>query len=417
MANKCARLLRGSLGNRQLYRYLSEGPSFPGARTTWTEKLEFVTKDTVGAIPAYRVMDRKGAIIDPRENPNLPAETLLKMYKDMRMLNTMDKILYESQRQGRISFYMTNYGEEAMHIGSAAALTTADVVFGQYREAGVLMWRGFTPQQFVDQCYGNIDDLGKGRQMPVHYGSRELNFITISSPLGTQMPQAAGAAYALKGTGRVVICYYGDGAASEGDAHAAFNFAATLECPVIMFCRNNGYAISTPIKDQYRGDGIAARGPAYGVHTLRVDGNDVLAVYNATKMAKDYCIEHQKPVVVEAMAYRLGHHSTSDDSTAYRSKDEVDKWATTDNPATKLKIYLMKKGLWTEEDEKVFLKKARWDVLQAFSAGEKKLKPKWTECFRDVYKEMPSHIRKQMNEMEEHVKRYKEHYPVDQHAQ
>lgn len=101
----------------------------------------------------------------------------------------MDKILYESQRQGRISFYMTNYGEEAMHIGSAAALDPSDIVYGQYREVGVLVWRGFTPQQFVDQCYGNRDDLGKGRQMPVHYGSKELNFVTISSPLTTQVPQ------------------------------------------------------------------------------------------------------------------------------------------------------------------------------------------------------------------------------------
>lgn len=281
-----------------------EGPFFPGARTTWTEKLEFVTKSSYAPIPVYRVMDRKGAIINPSSEPTLPKSTLLKMYKDMRILNTMDKILYESQRQGRISFYMTNYGEEATHIGSAAALDLEDVVYGQYREAGVLVWRGFSLQQFVDQCYGNKDDLGKGRQMPVHYGARDLNFVTISSPLSTQMPQAVGAAYALKGKGRVVVCYYGDGAASEGDAHAAFNFAATLECPVILFCRNNGYAISTPVKDQYRGDGIAARGPAFGIHTLRVDGNDVFAVYNATRLAKDYCLKENKPVVIEAMAYR-----------------------------------------------------------------------------------------------------------------
>jgi len=112
-----------------------------------------------------------------------------KMYKCMTMLNTMDRILYESQRQGRISFYMTNYGEEGTHIGSAAALTNQDLVFGQYREAGVLMWREFSLDQFMNQCYGNHLDLGKGRQMPVHYGTKELGFVTISSPLGTQMPQ------------------------------------------------------------------------------------------------------------------------------------------------------------------------------------------------------------------------------------
>lgn len=203
-------------------------------------------------------MDRQGNIIIPEHEPKFSEETVVKMYKSMTLLGVMDKILYESQRQGervttifvlsycynffvgRISFYMTNYGEEAAHVGSAAALDISDIVYAQYREAGVLLWRGFSLQEFVDQCYGNKDDLGKGKQMPIHYGSKKLNFVTISSPLTVQMPQAVGSAYALKGKNRVVICYFGDGAASEGDAHAAFNFAATLECPVIFFCRNNG---------------------------------------------------------------------------------------------------------------------------------------------------------------------------------
>lgn len=159
------------------------------------------------------------------------------MYETMITLNVMDNILYESQRQGRISFYMTNYGEEGCQIGSAAALGKEDLIFAQYREAGVLMWRGYTLDDFLNQCYGNVADKGKGRQMPVHYGSRDLNFVTISSPLGTQLPQAVGAAYAYKRAGKkaCVVTYFGEGAASEGDAHAAFNFAATLACPVIFF--------------------------------------------------------------------------------------------------------------------------------------------------------------------------------------
>ncbi len=154
----------------------------------------------------------------------------------MITLNGLDLILYEAQRQGRISFYMTNYGEEA-YIGSAAGLDSKDMVFGQYRESGVLLYRGFTLDDLMNQCYSNEKDLGKGRQMPVHYGSKELNFQTISSPLGTQIPQASGAAYALKRTGQknCVMCYFGEGAASEGDFHAGLNFAATLECPVIFF--------------------------------------------------------------------------------------------------------------------------------------------------------------------------------------
>lgn len=248
-------------------------------------------------------MDKQGNT--SKDEPKLDKTFLQKMYKDMILLNVIDKILYESQRQGRISFYMTNYGEEATHIGSAAALDSNDIVYGQYREVGVLLWRGYTLKELISQCYGNVDDKGKGRQMPVHYGSKRLNFVTISSPLGTQIPQAVGAAYALKNQNCVVICYFGEGAASEGDAHAAFNFAATLDCPVIFFCRNNGYAISTHAKEQYRGDGIAARGPAYGINTLRVDGNDVFAVYNATKLARDFALNNKKPVIIEALTYRF----------------------------------------------------------------------------------------------------------------
>jgi 2-oxoisovalerate dehydrogenase E1 component alpha subunit len=183
---------------------------------------------------------------------------MIKMYKAMVTLSIMDQIMYDAQRQGRISFYMTNYGEEATHIGSAAALTPQDQIFGQYREAGTLLWRGFTLDNFMNQCYSNHFDLGKGRQMPIHYGSAQLAFQTISSPLGTQIPQAVGAAYSFKlnKKGLLSICYFGEGAASEGDAHAGMNMAATTRSPVIFFCRNNGYAISTPAKEQYRGDGI-----------------------------------------------------------------------------------------------------------------------------------------------------------------
>ena len=234
----------------------------------------------------------------------------------------MDRILYDAQRQGRISFYMTNYGEEAAQIGSISALRPDDLVFAQYREAGVILYRGYSIQNCCDQCCGNHDDLAKGRQMPVHYGSRDLNYVTISSPLTTQLPQAVGSAYAFKRAreDRVVIVYFGEGAASEGDAHAAFNFAATLRCPVIFFCRNNGFAISvslylgfdidsklfqTPTEDQYSGDGIASRAPGYGMMTIRVDGNDLMAVFNATAKAREIALAENRPVMIEAMTYRL----------------------------------------------------------------------------------------------------------------
>jgi 2-oxoisovalerate dehydrogenase E1 component alpha subunit len=177
----------------------------------------------------------------------------------------MDTILHNAQRQGRISFYMTHHGEEAIHMGSGSALQPQDYIFAQYREAGLLMWRGFTLEQFCNQCFSNDLDLGKGRQMPVHYGCRALNYQTISSPLGTQITHAVGAAYKFKldaldsnsektkdeAEAAISIVYFGDGAASTVDFHSGCNFAATLKTPMIFFCRNNGYAISTPVTGKY----------------------------------------------------------------------------------------------------------------------------------------------------------------------
>ncbi|KAJ3131650.1 hypothetical protein HDU90_008172 [Geranomyces variabilis] len=385
---------------------------FPGATGShYTEKMSF-NRDPK-AMSTYRVLDLEGNVIDPAQEPNLPKEVLLKMYKSMLTLNAMDLILYEAQRQGRISFYMTSYGEEATHMGSAAALKNDDVVYGQYREAGVLMYRGFTIEQFMNQCYSNARDFGKGRQMPVHYGSRELNFQTISSPLGTQLPQAAGSAYALKLSGKdaCVICYFGEGAASEGDFHAALNIASTTESPCLFFCRNNGYAISTPVKDQYRGDGIASRGQGYGMDTIRVDGNDALAVYNAVKEARRRAISDSRPVLIEALTYRVGHHSTSDDSSAYRPKTEVSDWIKQDSPIARFRKYLEKKGHWTADEEAAFKKSVRSQILKEFAAAEKIPKPSLDHMFTDVLAgEQPWNLKEQEAEMRSLVKEFPQHY-------
>lgn len=371
--------------------------------------------DNYPTIPIYRVIDADGNVLDSSQEPDLSQGILKKCFRDMVTINTLDKIMYESQRQGRISFYMTNFGEEASHIGSACALTNNDYVYAQYREAGVLLWRGWTLSQFIDQLYGNYDDEGRGKQMPVHYGSKKLNFVTISSTLATQIPQAVGSAYVLKrqpNNDRVVIVYFGDGASSEGDFHAALNFAATLECPVIFFVRNNGYAISTPVNEQYRGDGIASRGTGYGMAAIRVDGTDMLAVYNATKLAKDYCLKNNKPIILEAMQYRLGHHSTSDDSSAYRPTEELEIWNTVEHPINKLKNYLVKKGWFDEDEETLFVNSIRKQIMAQNQASEKKQKPDWREMFYDVYDDLPLNLRKQLKEMEDHVASHKEQYPL-----
>lgn len=155
-----------------------------------------------------------------------------------------------------------------------------------------------------------------------------------------------GAAYGFKlaKENRIAVTYFGDGASSEGDCHAALNFAATKDCPVLFICRNNGYAISTPTKEQYRSDGIASRGSAYGIPSMRVDGNDVIAVHVATRLAREFILKHNRPVLIEAMTYRQGHHSTSDDSTLYRDVDEIKMWTEELNPIDRTKKYLLVSG-------------------------------------------------------------------------
>ena len=182
-----------------------------------------------------------------------------------------------------------------------------------------------------------------------------MNICTVSSPLTTQLPQASGAGYKyrINGEDKVAVTYFGEGAASEGDFHPALNFAATLRCQTLFYCRNNMYAISTPIDDQYAGDGIAIRGIAYGMPTLRVDGNDIFAIYAATKQAREMIIRDKRPVLIEAMSYRIGDHSTSDFSAAYRTEEEMKKWKSLidnfSNPIHRLEKYLLNEGLITAD--------------------------------------------------------------------
>lgn len=338
------------------------------------------------------------------------------MYHHMLKLNNLDQVFYDAQRQGRISFYMTSFGEEATHIGAASALKPTDTIFAQYRETGTLLWRGFTLDQIAHQCFGTHEDLGKGRQMPVHYGSRELNFQTISSPLATQLPQAVGHAYAQKRekSDAITICFFGEGAASEGDFHAALNMSATLEAPVMFFCRNNGYAISTPVHDQYRGDGIAGRAAGYGVKTIRVDGNDLLAVHDATATAAAYIREHQKPCLVETMSYRVGHHSTSDDSTRYRAKEEIEHWQKENNPLARTRALLESMGIWNIDKEVETNKLYRQEVLAALTGAEHHPKPAVSQLFEDVYDTLPKHLQEQQAEWKQHMATYGSHYHLNE---
>ncbi|MBA0571713.1 hypothetical protein Golob_002088, partial [Gossypium lobatum] len=326
---------------------------FPGGKVIFSPEMRFLSESPSVYSQCYRVLDDNGQLISHSNFVPVGEEVAVKMYSNMVTLQTLDTIFYEAQRQGRISFYVTSIGEEAINIASAAALTSDDIVFPQYREPGVLLWRGFTLQEFANQCFGNKADYGKGRQMPIHYGCNKLNYFTVASTIATQIPHAVGAAYSLKMDKKdaCAVTYFGDGGTSEGDFHAAMNFAAVTESPVIFICRNNGWAISTPTSDQFRSDGIAVRGQAYGVRSIRVDGNDALAMYSAVHSARHMAINEHRPILIEAVTYRVGHHSTSDDSTKYRPANEIEWWRMARDPVTRFRKWIEINGWWGSEAE------------------------------------------------------------------
>lgn len=211
----------------------------------------------------------------------------------------------------------------------------------------------------------------------------------------------------------MVVAYFGEGAASEGDFHAALNMAATRSCPAVFICRNNGYAISTPTLDQYRGDGIASRGVGYGIETIRVDGNDLWAVREATKRAREMALQDGgKPVLIEALTYRVSHHSTSDDSFAYRARVEVEDWKRRDNPIIRLRKWMEHEGIWSEEREKEARARLKRDVMKAFKEAEGEKKPPVRTMFEDVYEEVTPDLRRQMGELKEILERYPDEYDL-----
>ncbi|KAI9164685.1 hypothetical protein LWI28_000288 [Acer negundo] len=387
---------------------------FPGGKVAFTPEMKFISESSEERVPCYRVLDDNGQLITSSSFVQVSEEVAKKMYTDMVTLQTMDTIFYEAQRQGRISFYATSVGEEAVTVASAAALTADDFIFPQYRESGALLWRGFSLQEFANQCFGNKADHARGRQMPIHYGSNKLNYFTVAATIATQLPHAVGAAYSLKMDGKdaCAVTYFGDGGTSEGDFHAALNFSAVLEAPVIFICRNNGWAISTPTSDQFRSDGAVVRGRAYGVRSIRVDGNDALAMYSAVHAARKMAIGEQRPILIEALSYRVGHHSTSDDSTKYRSVSEIEWWSAQD-PVTRLRKWIEFNGWWNDEDESELKSNMKNQMVHAIQIAEKTEKPSVADLFTDVYDVTPSNLREQENRLRETIQRHPQDYTPD----
>lgn len=361
---------------------------------------------TKAAMPApqitsdvFRVL-RDDGTLDPATDPKLADEHVVELYRAMVRTRVIDERLVVLQRQGRIGFHIGSLGEEATIIGSAAAARPQDWIFPCYREFGALLLRGMPLQRYVDNMFGNANDAVRGRQMPDHYTGRQYKFGSVSSPIGTQITQAVGFAWAakMKKDDLATLTYFGEGATSSNEFHCGMNFAAVFKAPTIFLCRNNGWAISVPASKQSASETFAEKAIAYGMPGVRCDGNDLFAVYATVRAAIARAAAGEGPTLVELLTYRLSGHSTSDDPKAYRKEQEVEGWKLKD-PVVRMRAYLQKKGLWSERQQAQLEEETDAALKACVKAAEETPAPSLESMFDDVFAEMPWHLREQRDEL------------------
>ncbi len=349
---------------------------------------------TLGAM--IRVLDDDGHLLDEDYESGLSIEALKKIYRWMVVARVFDERALALQRQGRLGTIAPLSGQEAAQVGSAWALQPADWMFPSYREHAVQAVRG---QRWVDilAYWGGNEE---GNRIP-----EGINNFTISIPIATQCLHAVGAAWAakLKGDRIATMVYFGDGGTSEGDFHEAMNFAGVFQCPVVFFCQNNQYAISLPREKQTASETIAQKAIAYGFSGVQVDGNDVLAVYQVTKQALEKARAGGGPTLIEAITYRLQHHTTADDWTRYRSKEEVEEWKRKD-PITRFRKYLEREGFWGPKDEEKIWEEAKAEIAKVVEEYEKMPERDVEEIFKYTYAEMPWNLKEQLEDLRAYLK-------------
>lgn len=353
-----------------------------------------------------RVLDDDEKAVGPW-NPELDATMLRAMLRSMALTRAFDDRMFRAQRQGKTSFYMKSLGEEAVAVAAAFALDPDDMLFPSYRQQGLLIARNWSIEDMVNQIYSNRADRLKGRQMPIMYSARGASFFSISGNLTTQYPQAVGwaMASAARSDTRIAAAWCGEGSTAEGDFHSACTFASVYRAPVILNVVNNQWAISS-FSGFAGGDEttFAARGVGYGIASLRVDGNDPLAVFAATRWAAERARSNHGPTLIEHFTYRVEGHSTSDDPTAYRSAGEAGAWPLGD-PIRRLKDHLVTLGEWDVQQHSAMNIEVAEQVRAAQKAAEKNgilghgLHQPVESMFEDVFEEMPWHLQEQRQQM------------------
>ncbi len=344
-------------------------------------------------------------------NPQVPAEILHKGLRDMMMTRAMDDRMFNMQRQGKMSFYMKSRGEEAVSVGHSLALQNSDMVFPTYRQQGILINRGASIKEMMCQCLSNAGDPLDGKSIPVLYSFKKHGFFSISGNLGTQLIQGVGwaMANAYRNTDEIASVFTGEGATAEGDFHYALNFASTYRAPCIINVVNNQWAISS-FQGIAAGEGetFAARGTGFGLATLRVDGNDLLAVYAATKWAAERARKGGGATLIEHFTYRSSGHSTSDDPTKYRPESEPEVWPFGD-PVERLKNHMISIGEWDEEQHAALAESCKKEIRDIYKQAEAmgSLSGDTTvdhyTMFEQVYEELPRHLRDQRSLFDEEL--------------
>jgi 2-oxoisovalerate dehydrogenase E1 component alpha subunit len=364
-------------------------------------------QDIIGhAYGLVRVLDDEGRAVGPWD-PRLSPDRLRAMLRYMMLLRAFDDRMFRAQRQGKTSFYMKSTGEEAVSVAATMALYRDDMCFPSYRQQGILITRDYPLTQMMNQIYSNREDPLKGRQLPIMYSSRDYGFFSISGNLATQYPQAVGwaMASAARGDTRIAAVWCGEGSTAEGDFHSAMTFGAVYNAPCIFNVVNNQWAISS-FSGFAGGERttFAARAVGYGIAGLRVDGNDPLAVYAATQWAADRARTNNGPTLIEHFTYRAEGHSTSDDPSAYRAREEYAAWPLGD-PVLRLRDHLIALGEWDEDRHAAQASELADHVKAAQKEAEKNgilghgMHQPFESMFEDVFEDMPWHLAEQRDQM------------------
>lgn len=338
----------------------------------------------------YSILNADGEIINEKDLPSLTDDELLYLYKTMLYSRIIDEKALSYQRQGRMLTYAPNIGQEAAQIGSAFAMEKGDFLVPAFRELGAWLIRGVPLKNIYRYWYGNE----WGSHMP-----EDVKVLPVSVPISSQFQHAAGIGMAnnIKGEKNVAVAFVGDGGTSHGDFHEALNFAAVFNAPVVFIIQNNQYAISVPRKSQTKSKTLAQKAIAYGIPGIVVDGNDIFAMYSATKEAIDRARNGEGPTLIEAFTYRLGAHTTSDDPTLYRKDEEVEKWWEKD-PVARFKKYLLNKNILTEEWEEKTKKELEQEVVSTFEEIERTSDTEIDDIFKYHYATMPPQLEEQLEE-------------------